>query len=501
MSEVILSLRDVAVDYYPAGQPPVAALSNITFDIYRGEKIAVFGPNGSGKSTLLRIIAGLEPPSRGTAKVFGHPVTAAELPAEIRRRIGFVFQNPEDVFAAETVAEEIRFALECRDGEPAAIASAVEQALDEFDLVPLARRRLSRLSGGEQQRVALASVLAGRPEVLFFDEPTSFLDAPSRKEFLQSAAFAETQGNITTVFVTQFRREVLGFNRLLVLEQGRIIYDGPPEDFKPPGTDSVAPMIEINRDWLAAVAAPQVDPLLVVHNLTQTMAVFPGELTCPLSDISFVVRPGERMGIVGPTGAGKSTLAYHLAGLMPKFGGTISISGMAIRSGKKENVRLPVALLFQNPEHHLFADTVAQDVAFGPRNVGVAKDIITAHVERSLKLAGLNPVMFGPRSPFEISGGEQRKAATAGTLAMPAAVYIFDEPTAYLDPQAAGHLEAVLSALAAEGKAVIIISHDLDFLRRTCPRWMIINQGKMIYDGASNDLEHDPRPLNAIGFA
>lgn len=501
MSDVILSLINVDVDYHPAGQPSVTALSNITIEIHRGEKIAVFGPNGSGKSTLLRVMAGLEPPSRGTAKMFGHPVTAAELPAEIRRRIGFVFQNPEDVFAAETVAEEIRFALECRDVEPAAIVSAVEQAMNQFGLAHLAGRRLDRLSGGEQQRVALASVLAGRPEVVFFDEPTSFLDPPSRTEFLQSAAFAETQGDITTVFVTQFLREVLGFNRLLVLEQGRIMYDGLPEEYEPVGTDNVAQIISLGHDWLEMVAAPQADPLLVVQHLTQTMPVLTGELTRPLSDISFVVRPGERVGIIGPTGAGKSTLAYHLAGLIPKFDGTISVSGMEIQSGMKKNVRPPVALLFQNPDHHLFADTVAQDVAFGPRNVGVAKEMIPAHVERSLKLAGLSPDIFGPRSPFELSGGEQRKAATAGTLALPAAVHIFDEPTAYLDLQAAGHIESVLLALAAEGKAVIVISHDLEFLRRTCLRWLILDRGRLIYDGVYADLKRDRRPLDAIGFS
>jgi len=501
MSEVILSLRDVAVDYHPVGGTRVAALSNITVEIHRGEKIAVFGPNGSGKSTLLRIMAGLERPGRGTVTILGQPNDSAELPPELRRRIGLVFQNPEDVFAAETVAEEIRFALECRDLDPAAIAPAVEQALNEYGLAPLAGRRLDRLSGGEQQCVALASVLAAAPEVIFLDEPTSFLDPPSRREFLRSPVFDSVAGTYTTVLVTQFWQEVCDFARVLVLENGKITYDGLPDDYEPADERKTAQMIELDRDWLTMVASPQVDPLLVVDNLTQTVPVFPGAMTCPLSDISFVVRPGERVGIIGPTGAGKSTLAYHLAGLMPKFEGRITIAGMELPSGKKKNDRAPVALLFQQPEHHLFAETVAQDVAFGPRNVGLAKDSIPAHVKRSLKLAGLSSDMFGPRSPFEISGGEQRKAATAGTLALPAAVYIFDEPTAYLDPQAAGHIEAVLLALAAEGKAVIVISHDLEFLRRTCPRWMILNQGRLIYDGPRNALNRDPTPLRIIGFA
>ena len=497
MGESIVKLKKVCVKYRPAGGTPVTALTEITLELQRGEKIAVFGPNGSGKSTLLRIMAGLERPTRGTVSIFGHSADTKELPLELRRRIGFVWQNPEDVFATETVTEEIQFALECRS-LPA--TKNLPTILEKFDLAHLADRKLNRLSGGEKQQVALASVLAVAPEMIFLDEPTSYLDPPARREFLQSPVFNDPLRHNTTILVTQYWSEAKTFERVLVLYEGRIIHDGPPDQYTPDDDLNTTTFIELNENWLNADTAQVTDPLVVVENLRQTTPIFPGELVHPLQDISFTVRPGERVGIIGPTGAGKSTLAYHLTGLMPGYEGKISIAGKQISGKKKKTKRPPVALLFQNPDHHLFAETIAQDVAFGPLNVGLPKETISTHVERSLELAGLSPDTFSSRSPFEISGGEQRKAATAGTLALPAAVYIFDEPTAYLDTESAANIESLLLALATAGKAVLVISHDLPFLRRTCPRWLILDRGVLIYDGTLDEINRDQTPLLKIGF-
>lgn len=500
MGETIVRLHHVGVFYHLGTGTPVTALAEITLNIRQGEKIAVFGPNGSGKSTLLRIMAGLERPSRGTVSLFDHAAASRELPPDIRRRIGFVWQNPEDVFATETVAEEIQFALECPDPVAPHTRDDLQAVLEKFGLAQLARRKLDRLSGGEKQLVALASVLAVGPEVVFLDEPTSYLDPPSRREFLQSPLFNCAEGKDTAILVTQFWDEVAGFSRVVVLDDGRMIHDGPPDEYRSEETDNTAALIELDSGWLTTVAAPHTDPLVVVEHLSQTTPVFPGELICPLQDISFTVRPGERIGIIGPTGAGKSTLGYHLAGLMVTYDGNISVAGKRVDGRKKNAEHPPVALLFQNPDHHLFADTVAQDVAFGPQNVGLPKETIPAQVIRSLELAGLSPNIFGPRSPFEISGGEQRKAATAGTLALPAALYIFDEPTAYLDDASTAHIESLLMALAAEGKAAIVISHNLPFLHRTCPRWLVLHRGKLIYDGTLEKINRDQTALRKIGF-
>jgi len=500
MDKPLITLQDAGVEFRRRDRAPIKAISEISLDLHKGEKIAVFGPNGSGKSTLLRVMAGLERPSAGEITIFGFSARQEEPPSQVRQRMGFVFQNPEDVFATETVSDEIRFVLECRRPDAGVSEDEMQATLAEFHLAHLAGRPLNRLSGGEKQLVALASVLAARPEVVFFDEPTSYLDPPGRHEFLRHPVFTERQNERTTVLVTQYWEEAETCDRVLVLEQGHIINDGPPSEYTPPEAPKPSNLEQLDKDWLKAVAVHATDPLVVVDDLTQNTPVFPGELVNRLSDISFSIRPGERVGLVGPTGAGKSTLAYHLTGLMSKFVGKISISGQDVAGATGKNHRPLVALLFQNPDHHLFAETVAQDVAFGPHNMGFPKGDIASIVKRSLEIAGLPAQVFGPRSPFEISAGEQRKVALAGTLALPVAVYIFDEPTAYLDGKAAARVEALIYTLSAAGKAIIVISHDLPFLRRVCPRWMILNRGRLIYDGSLTDLVEHPAPLQKIGF-
>jgi energy-coupling factor transporter ATP-binding protein EcfA2 len=500
MDEPIITLEDVKVDYRREGLPPIVALDHINVVLRRGERIAVYGPNGSGKSTLLRVLAGLEPPTSGHVSVFGFAMGNAEMPPDLRRRIGVVFQNPEDVFATSTVGEEIAFTLECRHPETPADRSDVAAVLAQSGLEHLAERPLSRLSGGEKQKVALATVLAVRPEVIFFDEPTSYLDLPSRREFLRHPVFIERGAERTTVLVSQYWDELAGYDRVLILEAGKIVYDGPPGDYTMPEASNAAPVGLLDPDWLDATSVPTADPVVRVDHLTQTAPVFPGSLYQPLNDISFGIRPGERVALVGPTGSGKSTLAYHLAGLMPSFAGTIGVAGRPLAPDSRSAERPPVALLLQNPEHHLFAETVAQDVAFGPRNAGFPKGEITTHTSRSLDIAGLPSGLFGPRSPFEISGGEQRKAALAGTLALPAALYIFDEPTAYLDRQSTMQVESLIYRLSEASRAVMVIAHDLPFVRRVCTRLIILAEGRLIYDGSLTELDSNPEPLQQIGF-
>ena len=497
----MIVLNNVAVQHLRPGRPPVAALAEVTVRLDAGEKVAVFGANGSGKSTLLRVMAGLQRPARGSVSIFGYEASSSELPVELRRRIGFVFQNPEEVFAAETVAEEVRFALECQRSGSAVADVEVQEALARAGLAHLAGRPLVQLSGGEKQNVALCSALAAQPEIIFFDEPTSYLDPPARRAFLNHSVFTEDDEHRTTLLVTQYWEEAVRCRRVLVLESGRIVYDGAPSGYTSSGDATSGPELPLDQQWLVTVAAPTSNPLVLVEQLTQTTPVFPGELTNPLGDLSFAILPGERVGLVGPTGAGKTTLAYHLAGLMPKYQGRITVAGQAVGAAAARRRRPPVAMVFQNPEHHLFAETVAQDVAFGPRNIGFPKSQIDAHVEQSLKLAGLPPAEFGGCSPFEISAGEQRKAALAGALALPAALYIFDEPTAYLDRESVARMEALVTALSSAGKAVIIISHDLPFLRRVCPRWMILDCGRLVFDGPLAELDSNPAPLGIIGFA
>ncbi len=496
MSDPVIKLQQVCVTYKASGP----ALAGLDLTVNEDKRLAVFGPNGSGKSTLLRVMAGLQRPTSGEVTILGRRTGAGTLPDEIRRRIGFAFQNPEEIFATDTVVDEIRFALECHRPGGQLNKENIQNTLIEFELDGLADRALTRLSGGEKQRVALASVLATRPDIIFLDEPTSYLDPPARREFLQNRLFADCTEKNTVVFVTQYWTEIQKFDRVIVLEQGQIIFDGEPGDFSP-GDRQIGPgNIESGKLWFPPQSGEENKPAIEVDNLTQTISVFPGELVCPLHEITFAVNHGESVGVIGPTGAGKSTLAYHLAGLIEKFDGEITICGKEIPPPVREKEKPTAALLFQNPDRHLFAETVTDDVAFGPRNFGVPAEELDRRIQQALNAAGLDCAAFGGRSPFDLSGGEQRKAALAGTLALMANVIIFDEPTAYLDIESIGRLESLIGILTGSGRAVLVISHDLPFLRRVCPRWLILNQGELIYDGSLSDLAADAEPLQSIGF-
>ena len=460
------------------------------------------GKSGKGKSLILKHILGLIKADSGTVRVFGKDLDTIgkrEL-KNIRSHFGVLFQNAA-LFDSMTVFDNVALPLRERTKLPEdEIRTVVNEKLRLMDVEGSNEKYPAQLSGGMKKRVGLARAIVLNPKIIFFDEPTSYLDPPARREFLQHSVFAKEDHTGTTILVTQYWEETADCDRLLILEAGRIIYDGLPSDYTPSEEPPTARFHDLDEKWLKAVAIEKTDPLIKVEDLCQTASIFAGELSQPLRDINFSIRSGELVGLVGPTGAGKSTLAYHLAGLMPKFSGRITIAGHTVTARARQDEHPPVALLFQNPDQHLFAETVTQDVAFGPRNLGFPKAEIQSHVVRSLEVAGLPAAEFGPRSPFEISGGEQRKAALAGTLALPAALYIFDEPSAYLDRASTAYVELLIKALAKAGKNVIVISHDLPFLRRTCPRWLILHQGKLTYDGSLTELDRDREPLREIGF-
>ncbi len=484
MGAPVVRLRDVSVVFRPHDPAPITALQYVGLDVTAGERVAISGPNGSGKTTLLHVIAGLQPTSNGSIEILGANPANGELPAEIRRRVGVVLQHAEDMFAQETVREELHFALRCAYPDDPRETAEIDDLLRARSLDHLADRKLNTLSGGERQQVALASVLVVRPEVLLLDEPTTNLDPPGRREFVHHDIFGDANTAKTIIMVTQHWDEVKSCDRVLVLDQAQIAYDGTPAEYSHAEKHTPAVTIDIPKTWLHATAAPTSDPLVVVENLSQTETIFPAELPNPLQDISFSIQPGEIVGIVGPTGSGKSTLAWHLAGLIRKFKGGITVAGKPVN---QKNHRPPVAMLMQQPERQLFADTVFDDVAFGPKNIGIPKAAIPNLVRDSLQLTGLSADDFGHRSPFELSGGEQRKAGLAGILALPASLYILDEPTSYLDPESVARMEGLIHNLTSHGNSVIVITHDLEFIKGNVQRILFIDKGQLIFDGSASE--------------
>jgi len=224
----MIALRDVCFDYDLPGGQTRRVLDRVTLEFREGESIAVMGPNGSGKTTLARCLNGLLVPTEGEVLVDGLTTRDPSVLREIRRRVGLVFQNPEHQIVSTTVEREIAFGLENLGVPPQEMRVRVERLLEQFDLRHCRNHPPHLLSGGEKQRVALASVLAMNPRYLVLDEPTSLLDPPSRGELRR--LLEESAGELCTVLITQYPEEALGAERLIVLHQGRVEFDDAPED-------------------------------------------------------------------------------------------------------------------------------------------------------------------------------------------------------------------------------------------------------------------------------
>jgi len=489
----------VTVSYHSDDERPIPALAEVSLTIVSGERLAIVGPNGSGKSTLALCLAGLIQPTHGRVVVDGlhEPAYGA-----------IVFQSPEDNLIGATVLEEMMLTLE-HTSLPGTDEVAVRAELERFGLGYLAGRSTDSLSGGEKQKVAVACARAAGRQLIVLDEPTSHLDPPSRREFLAfSEAAAESgpsrgpksgglkppvrersAGNDdcgpTLVFITQYEEEARRLPRVIELNAGRIAYDGPSSGWK----GMVDP-----RPRVISLPVPPEDASVIVSavDLGQCDSpAWPLPLD-PLRGITLEVRAGEAVGLCGPIGAGKTTLAFYLAGLFDRWLGQLNWPGMPRRER-------PVVLI-QFPERQLFCSTVIDDVAAGPRARGGRSSDLLSAARAALDRVGLPPDDFGHRSPFDLSGGQKRRAALAGIVAIPSRLYLLDEPQAALDSEGLERLESLLQEWLGAGSAYVIISHDLEFLRRLTHRVWVMNKGRIIFDGPWEALDSQPVILASIGF-
>ncbi len=472
-------------------------LSVPTLDIRRNEYVGITGPNGAGKSLLLQMIGGLRPPTAGS-------VTFDDTNGSKAPRPGYLFQNPSDQLLGSTVERDLAFGLENAAVAPVEIRRRVDEALERHGLVELARRPPHLLSEGEKQRVAFASVLILDPEVLLVDEPTARLDAPDRAEFLQRLREAH-RGGATVLHVTHRPEELALATRVIALREGRVAFDGPPGDLSPgdaercgvlsaPGPSGLSglsgpsglsglsgPSGLSGKPGLTAAAPPAaraegLRPLVRLHDVHWASDDGAGPVRPVLRGVDLEVFPGERVGVTGRSGAGKTTLAAILAGLMPPAAGEVEHARPSRRAGA---VRVPVALAFQEPERGFFEETVERDVAFGPANLGLPEDGARAKARTALERVGLPPDAFGPRAPETLSGGEARRAGIAGLLALESDLVVLDEPTTGLDAEGVARLRDILAGLRRDGTALLLVSHETALLRAECDRVLELVEGRL----------------------
>jgi energy-coupling factor transporter ATP-binding protein EcfA2 len=419
---------------YP-GAP--AALQACSLRLEPGEVVAVLGPSGSGKSTLLRALAGLVPHFHGgrfagRAVVCGRDTRVAR-PAELAGRVATVFQDPEDQVVMTVVANEVAFGLENLGTPPREIWPRVERALAAVDALHLAERRTVELSGGELQRVCLASALALEPELLLLDEPTSQLDPAGAALFL---AAVERLGATVVLSEHRVARALELATRVLFVDGGRLLLDAPRAEA---------------LDWLAAqrpawadarVGTTQAPPAPDAPVLRLDAASYAYRPGLPVLDgVELEVRRGEVVALEGPNGCGKTTLAKLAAGLLERGAGRVLRTGRA-------------GYLSQDPGRYLVKETVLAETALAVRG------------DADRARAALDRVGLGwaaARHPRDLSSGERERLGLAAVAVAEPDLLVLDEPTRGVDPERKAALAAWLAEYAAAGRGVLVATHDRSF--------------------------------------
>lgn len=446
------------------------ALQDVSFRIEPGERVLVLGASGSGKSTLLQGLAGVlggdeEGEAQGSLLVDGIPAAAT------RGRTGLVLQDPDSQVILARVGDDVAFGCENLGIPREEIWPRVTQALDAVGLdVPL-DRPTKALSGGQKQRLALAGILAMRPGLVLLDEPTANLDPEGVVE-VRDAVERMLQAHPATLIVVEHRLDVWLplITRVIVVGQGGVVADGPPAQVL--GVEGVR--LAADGVWVPGFA-PDAPPAplsapgeVLISARDLAVARVKGEPVATGIDLD--VRAGQALAITGPNGAGKSTLGLTLAGLLPPAGGAITASA-ALAGGiastpidwASRDLLTRIGMVFQEPEHQLLAKTVQDELAVGPRALGMPEDEIAARSEELLHRLRLG--RLARANPYTLSGGEKRRLTVATALATRPRVLVLDEPTFGQDARTWAELVAMLAALRDEGTAIVTITHDLDVAR------------------------------------
>lgn len=514
----LVEIENLTYQYFADGDAP--AVSGVSLGVQPGEFVLLAGPSGCGKSTLLRAIGALVPHFYGgrfdgTVRVAGRDTRGVK-PAELAGSVGFVFQDPESQIVSTGVEAEVAFGLENLGLAPARIAKRTEEILVAMGVSYLRTADVGELSGGELQKVALASVLAMQPDILILDEPTSQLDPVAGENLLASLRrINEEMG--TTVILVEHRldRCYHWVDRVVVMETGRIVCDATPRAaarwaldrdsvFVPPISKVFAECCNGDlpltvKEGRALLASKRVfiavgptkgrppardsEPVVAVCGLHY---VYPNG-TEALRGCDLTVNTGEFVAIMGENGAGKSTLAKHLNGLLRSPRGTVRLCGRSIDGVPTEELARTCALLGQNPNDYLFSETVRDELTFTLKHLapGIRRDTIDETLDRFglTDLAGEDPRM--------LSAGERQRVALASLLVADPKVIVLDEPTRGMDCRNKDVLGECLRQLRSEGKTVLVVTHDVEFAANYADRVLLMGRGRVIADGPTAEVMGD----------
>lgn len=555
----MIDIQRVSFSY--SEQDFLPALQNVSLQIHEGETIAIIGHNGSGKSTLTKLLAAMLFPQSGSILVDGlRTDTARDDIWTIRQRVGMVFQNPDDQLIASTVVDDIAFGPENLGLPRAEIAQRVQEALELLDLTELAQLPISELPVSLKQRVTIAGVLAMRPRYLLLDEPTTMISGHTARQVLHTVRRLARERSMAVIHITHFMHEVIDFDRVIVMDAGRVLMDGTPEtvfaradELQTIGLD-VPLVTQLGRHltthgWPLPAVVLHPDQLL--NTLAQTQkarptAVGEAEMDEPqsmastatardssanaatrhrlfdvqhlsytyqhntpfartaLRDLTLRIDAGRTTALVGPTAAGKSTLIDLLGGLIKPHAGVLLFEGVdtAAASFKLTRLRSRVGIVFQSPESQIFEETVGKDVSFGPRQQHMPLAESRRLVQESLQAMGLPYEDFRSRYTYALSGGQKRRVAIAGVLAQQPEVIIFDEPMAGLDPRGRNELFKLIASLKQRTQLTIVYaSSSLQDVVEIADVIHVLESGRVALSGTPREILAQAETLHALDIA
>lgn len=490
-----------------------ATLKDISFDIAKGEKVLILGPSGSGKSTLAQCLNGIIPnihkgQAQGQVRIDGQDIFKQSI-YDKSQLVSTVLQDPDGQFIGLTVAEDLAFALENDCADQSEMKDKVALWAERLDLTSLLNHRPQDLSGGQKQRVSLAGVLIDESPILLFDEPLANLDPKSGQETIDLIDKIHKEVGATTIIIEHRLEDVLyrPVDRILLVNEGELVFNGSPDELlsstlllengiREPlyvtvlrqlgfDTRSAQNLSQLDALDLSDLALPDrvlkdkkdssSDSILKVEGLSVSY----GDNPAIIEDLSFSLKKGERLAIVGKNGAGKSTLAKALCGFVPSQG-KLTYKGQDISQDSIAERSERIGFVLQNPNQMISQTMIFDEVALGLRLRGIEEAEVEERVHEVLKTCGLYSFRKWPISA--LSFGQKKRVTIASILVLKPEIIILDEPTAGQDYKTYTDIMNFLDSLQKQGHTIVMITHDMQLMLEYSDRCLVVVEGKVIAD-------------------
>lgn len=493
------------------------ALHDVSLRVGRGEMLVVMGATGAGKTTLAKCLNRTVPTFQagelnGEVCILGRTLTDEGV-ADLAGVVGLVSQDFEAQLFSTNVVQEIAFGMEQLGVAPQEMRRRVLSALRMVGLSGFEARDPSTLSGGEKQRLAIAATIALQPQILVLDEPTTDLDPLGKLEIFAVLAQMRREGYTLVVIEHETAAAELA-DRVVLLHAGELVAEGPastllgdvdllerhgvrPPDLSrlgkrlgwhplPVDVDTAEKFLGARAARARPVSVPQKEPAAEVLLEARDLHFAYDSQRTALSEVSLTLRAGELVALIGQNGSGKTTLAKLLNGLLKPRQGTVLLRGRELRRLALNEVAREVGYVFQNPDHQIFAASVYDELAFGPRNLGCSESEAAERVREALDAVGL--IGQEGEDPFLLGKGQRQRLAVASLLAMRPKLLILDEPTTGLDQVEQVRMMDLVRRLHRRGMAVLIITHSPWVVAEYAERGILMRGGRVRFDGPLREL-------------